>query len=157
WRFDGIHFAMRDSSKRPAMAFLLFTRPDGRVAEEESRRVEDVEHVSTDPWRRLRELAGVQAEDDEPADPTSEEPLSADPDSRMSSNAPGLRVISGAREGSPYPKCSLLLRGMARLTDIAIALVLWRVAAGAGMVVALLYLLLADGLLQGQSPGKRIF
>jgi len=72
WRFDGIHFAMRDSSKRPAMAFLLFTRPDGRVAEEESRRVEDVEHVSTDPWRRLRELAGVQAEDDEPADPTSE-------------------------------------------------------------------------------------
>ena len=72
WRLDGIHFAMRDSSKRPAMAFLLFTRPDGRVAEEESRRVEDVEHVSTDPWRRLRELAGVQAEDDEPADPTSE-------------------------------------------------------------------------------------
>ena len=75
----------------------------------------------------------------------------------MSSNAPGLRVISGAREGSPYPKCSLLLRGMARLTDIAIALVLWRVAGGAGMVAALLYLLLADGLLQGQSPGKRIF
>jgi hypothetical protein len=72
WRLDGIHFAMRDSSKRPAMAFLLFTRPDDRVAEEESRRVEDVEHVSTDPWRRLRELAGVQAEDDEPADPTSE-------------------------------------------------------------------------------------
>jgi hypothetical protein len=31
--------------------------------------VVDVEHVSTDPWRRLRELAGVQAEDD---DPTSE-------------------------------------------------------------------------------------
>ncbi len=26
WTLDGIHFAMRDSSKRPAMAFILFTR-----------------------------------------------------------------------------------------------------------------------------------
>lgn len=26
WRLEGIHFAMRDSSKRPAMAFILFTR-----------------------------------------------------------------------------------------------------------------------------------
>ena len=26
WHLDGIHFAMRDSSKRPAMAFILFTR-----------------------------------------------------------------------------------------------------------------------------------
>jgi hypothetical protein len=29
WHFDGIHFAMRDSSKRPAMAFLAFTRATG--------------------------------------------------------------------------------------------------------------------------------
>jgi hypothetical protein len=27
WHFDTIHFAMREASKRPAMAFLLFTRP----------------------------------------------------------------------------------------------------------------------------------
>ncbi len=26
WTLDGIHFAMRDSSKRPAMAFILFTK-----------------------------------------------------------------------------------------------------------------------------------
>jgi hypothetical protein len=26
WYFDGIQFAMRDSSKRPAMAFVIFTR-----------------------------------------------------------------------------------------------------------------------------------
>ena len=26
WIFDGIQFAMRDCSKRPAMAFLVFTR-----------------------------------------------------------------------------------------------------------------------------------
>jgi len=28
WTLDNIQFAMRDSSKRPAMAFLLFTRND---------------------------------------------------------------------------------------------------------------------------------
>lgn len=26
WAFDGMQFAMRESSKRPSMAFLLFTR-----------------------------------------------------------------------------------------------------------------------------------
>lgn len=30
WRFDGMQFAMRESSKRPSMAFLLFTR-DGEA------------------------------------------------------------------------------------------------------------------------------
>jgi hypothetical protein len=29
WIFDGMQFAMRDSSKRPSMAFLIFTRPSG--------------------------------------------------------------------------------------------------------------------------------
>ena len=28
WTFDGMQFAMRDSSKRPAMAFLVFTRSE---------------------------------------------------------------------------------------------------------------------------------
>ena len=27
WQFEGMQFAMRESSKRPAMAFVLFTRP----------------------------------------------------------------------------------------------------------------------------------
>ena len=26
WRFEGMQFAMRESSKRPAMAFVVFTR-----------------------------------------------------------------------------------------------------------------------------------
>jgi hypothetical protein len=26
WRFDGMQFAMRESSKRPSMAFVIFTR-----------------------------------------------------------------------------------------------------------------------------------
>jgi len=25
WSFDGVHFAMRESQKRPSMAFVLFT------------------------------------------------------------------------------------------------------------------------------------
>ncbi len=29
WHFDGMQFAMRESSRRPAMAFLLFTRETG--------------------------------------------------------------------------------------------------------------------------------
>jgi hypothetical protein len=29
WTFDGMQFAMREGSKRPAMAFLMFTRPHG--------------------------------------------------------------------------------------------------------------------------------
>lgn len=27
WTYDGMQFAMRDSSKRPSMAFVTFTRP----------------------------------------------------------------------------------------------------------------------------------
>jgi len=26
WSYDGVNFAMRESSKRPAMAFLFFTK-----------------------------------------------------------------------------------------------------------------------------------
>ncbi len=28
WRFDGMHFAMRESQKRPSMAFVIFTRDE---------------------------------------------------------------------------------------------------------------------------------
>jgi len=30
WSFDGFHFAIRESSKRPSMAFVTFTREDER-------------------------------------------------------------------------------------------------------------------------------
>ncbi len=66
-----------------------------------------------------------------------------------------LRLLPG---GSPYPKASLLLRAGARVVDVAVA---WGLAvvcgAAAGPIVALLFLLLADGMLQGQSVGKRVF
>jgi hypothetical protein len=28
WRLEGIHFAMRDASRRPSMAFVTFTRDE---------------------------------------------------------------------------------------------------------------------------------
>lgn len=40
WRYDGLSFAMREASKRPAMAFLLFCRAraeDGADAEDAGR------------------------------------------------------------------------------------------------------------------------
>lgn len=29
WRFESVHFAMRESSRRPSMAFLFFVRSPG--------------------------------------------------------------------------------------------------------------------------------
>lgn len=29
WRFDGMQFAMRESQKRPSMAFVIFTLEEG--------------------------------------------------------------------------------------------------------------------------------
>ena len=34
WFLDGIHFAMREASKRPAMAFILFTRKEDEPGRE---------------------------------------------------------------------------------------------------------------------------
>jgi uncharacterized RDD family membrane protein YckC len=67
-----------------------------------------------------------------------------------------LRVV---KEGEPsgYPKASLLLRAGARLVDASIAWGLYWSMGPAGVVMALLYILFADGMLQGQSPGKKIF
>jgi hypothetical protein len=62
------------------------------------------------------------------------------------------------RPVDPYPKADLLLRGLARGADFSIA---FGLAVGAPIVVGPLlaagYLAVADGLLHGQSPGKKIF
>jgi uncharacterized RDD family membrane protein YckC len=66
-------------------------------------------------------------------------------------------VHDGEELGSPYPKASLWMRLGARIVDVAVARGFYVVCGDAGGVVALLFLLLADGMLQGQSVGKRIF
>ena len=61
------------------------------------------------------------------------------------------------REGSPYPKADLTLRALARLVDLALAFALAHLGREAGPPLAALYLLVADGLMHGQSIGKRLF
>ena len=60
-------------------------------------------------------------------------------------------------EGSPYPKADLTLRGLARVADFALAFVLALTAPQIGPILGAFYLLVADGLMSGQSVGKRIF
>lgn len=60
-------------------------------------------------------------------------------------------------EGSPYPKADLTLRGLARLADLTLAWVVAQAAPQVGPLLAAFYLLVADGLMNGQSVGKKIF
>lgn len=94
WTFDGVQFAMRESSKRPSMAFVFFTREgeplverldepvapahpseDGRFraqaeAEAHLRRMAQLPSApgpareQADPWARLRALAGEEDQDE---------------------------------------------------------------------------------------------
>lgn len=54
WNVDGVQFAMRESSKRPAMAFVFFTREAEVAAERE--RAPDRAFAARE---KLRELAGL--------------------------------------------------------------------------------------------------
>lgn len=84
WQLDGVQFAMRESSKRPAMAFVFFTRPgpaleaapqpeapfrEEAAAEQHLRRVVlgagETTRVASDAWARLTELAGGADDGDE--------------------------------------------------------------------------------------------
>ncbi len=60
-------------------------------------------------------------------------------------------------EGSPYPKADLTLRGLARAADFTLAWVVSQSAPQFGPLLAAFYLLVADGLMSGQSVGKKIF
>ena len=67
-----------------------------------------------------------------------------------------LRVVNDD-DGTHYPRASLFLRAGARLVDVTIAWLLFKSTGPAGTVIALMYLLFADGMLQGQSLGKKAF
>ena len=70
WTVESVHFAMRESSKRPAMAFVFFTRAhraaplDGEAARARLRRLADdapspMPSGSAAAWERLAQLAGA--------------------------------------------------------------------------------------------------
>ncbi len=54
WTFENVQFAMRESSKRPSMAFVFFTR-EGEPAEEQLPDAADRARAE----RRLKHLAAV--------------------------------------------------------------------------------------------------
>jgi len=57
---------------------------------------------------------------------------------------------------SEYTKANLFNRILAKLIDILIALSLTVVAVPFGMVGGILYILIADGFMEGKSPGKKL-
>ncbi len=74
----------------------------------------------------------------------------------LSSRDGGLRLVRPDEEPQ-YPKASLWLRAGARLVDVTIAWAMYVATGPAGNLISLFYILFADGLLSGQSPGKKIF
>lgn len=67
-------------------------------------------------------------------------------------------IEAAKKTGSPYPRCTLWMRLGARAADFATAYGIFLLAGPRfGHVLAILYILLADGMLEGQSIGKRIF
>lgn len=57
WILENVQFAMRESSKRPAMAFVFFTRP-GAAEVEVTRGDGHTQARGQDAWSRLAALAG---------------------------------------------------------------------------------------------------
>ena len=68
-----------------------------------------------------------------------------------------LKLVRNGEPVPEYPKASMLLRAGARVVDVAIAWLLYQGTGPAGVVMALLYILFADAMLQGQSLGKKLF
>jgi hypothetical protein len=68
WSLDGVQFAMRESSKRPAMAFVFFTR-EAEVANE--RAGDRGSGRDGEARERLRRLAGVPKEEDAMSPPSA--------------------------------------------------------------------------------------
>ena len=59
WTLENVQFAMRESSKRPAMAFVFFTRRGEAMADEAAPAAEGTaEARAADAWSRLAALAG---------------------------------------------------------------------------------------------------
>ncbi|MBX7116724.1 MAG: hypothetical protein K1X64_20530 [Myxococcaceae bacterium] len=54
WAFDGVQFAMRESSKRPAMAFVFFTCEGVGAVDQPSRGPQEAQ-------KKLRQLATTDA------------------------------------------------------------------------------------------------
>ena len=66
------------------------------------------------------------------------------------------RLRSARRGGSPYPRAELTSRLLARAADLLVAGLFAWIVPSVGGVAGIVYLLLADAMPNGQSPGKRL-
>jgi len=57
WTLENVQFAMRESSKRPAMAFVFFTRAGEPVGTESRPSEATSQPPAQDAWSRLAALA----------------------------------------------------------------------------------------------------
>jgi len=71
WTVESVHFAMRESSKRPAMAFVFFTRAGTELPVEDGSalgRLQRLAEAGPAPvagaaWQRLAEMASSEEPD----------------------------------------------------------------------------------------------
>jgi len=66
------------------------------------------------------------------------------------------RVRSARRAGSPYPRAEIGPRVLAKAADLLVAALFAWIVPSVGGVLGIVYLLLADAMPNGQSPGKRL-
>ncbi len=90
--------------------------------------------------------------------------LGGDTTSELAMARPALMAVPGGPRptgtdtlpGSPYPKAELLPRVLARLFDLMVCGGMIALSRQAGAIVGAVYLLIADALFRGQSPGKKL-
>jgi len=69
---------------------------------------------------------------------------------------PTPQLGSARRKGSPYPKAEVSNRLIAKAADLLVAVLFAYFIPTVGTLIGLVFLLLADALPNGQSPGKRL-
>jgi len=74
----------------------------------------------------------------------------------MASGTGNGRVRSARRGGSPYPRADVWPRVLAKAADLLVAILFAWIVPSVGGVLGIVYLLLADAMPNGQSPGKRL-
>ena len=76
WNLDGVQFAMRESSKRPAMAFVFFTR-EGEAAEHDAEEARERLMRLSETGSPTAELAADHARVHEKRSAPASAPISA--------------------------------------------------------------------------------
>ena len=105
--------------------------------------------------RETTDIAGAPKEEE----PRYASELDEEEEEGGKAGAPGPPDVAASGPGAaalPVSKADTLNRSIARFIDILIALVLSRLPGYIGVLTGLTYIGIADGLMAGRSPGKRV-